>query len=66
MTRKRKKTAAYPVRGAEIVEDQERRRMLEIYAAKHNMDMEVPMSVGVIQGTAEPLSTWEVFWGTAR
>ena len=40
--------------------------MLETYAAKHNMDMEVPVSGGVIQGTAEPLSTWEVFFWTAR
>jgi hypothetical protein len=57
--------ATYAMRATEILGEQ-RLPMLEAYGAKNNMSMEVPASGGVIQGVAEPLSTWEVFFWTPR
>jgi len=57
--------ATYAMRASEILGD-ERIPLLEAYGAKNNMSMSVPASGGVIQGVAEPLSTWEVFFWTPR
>ena len=57
--------ATYAMRATEILGDK-RLPMLKAYGAKNNMSMEVPASGGVIQGVAEPLSTWEVFFWTPR
>ena len=57
---------SYRMTATEIVEDGERIAMLESYGAKNRMSMDVPASGGVIQGEAEPLRTWEVFFWTPR
>ncbi|MCZ6641042.1 MAG: hypothetical protein O7G86_13955 [Gammaproteobacteria bacterium] len=57
--------ATYAMQASEIIGDQ-RLPMLEAYGAKNNMSMTVPASGGVIQGVAEPLHTWEVFFWTPR
>ncbi len=53
------------MRATEILGD-DRLPLLEAYAAKHGMSMDVGPSGGVIQGQAEPLRTWEVFFWTPR
>ena len=57
--------ATYAMKATEIPGDA-RIPMLEASAAKHNMSMDVGPSGGVIQGVAEPLRTWEVFFWTPR
>jgi len=53
------------MQATEILGD-ERLPLLTLYGEKNNMSMEVPASGGVIQGEAEPLYTWEVFFWTPR
>ena len=57
--------AAYAMRATEVLGDA-RIPMLEAYGAKNGMSMDVGPSGGVIQGVAEPLRTWEVFFWTPR
>ncbi len=57
--------AAYAMRATEILGD-DRLPLLEAYGAKNGMSMDVGPSGGVIQGVAEPLRTWEVFFWTPR
>ncbi len=58
--------ATYAMRATEIIEDRERIPMLETWGDRIGMSMDVPASGGVIQGEAEPLRTWEVFFWTPR
>ena len=58
-------SATYSMRATEILGDA-RIPLLEAYGARNGMSMEVGPSGGMIQGEAEPLRTWEVFFWTPR
>lgn len=57
--------AAYAMRATEILGD-ERLPLLRAYGEKNGMPMDTGPAGGMIQGQAEPLSTWEVFFWTPR
>ena len=57
--------ATYAMRATEILGD-DRLPLLEAYGEKNGMRMDAGPSGGMIQGQAEPLSTWEVFFWTPR